>query len=88
MSTDRELPPLPEPAKKLATDTQRWVLEEGATVHVGHLQIDNYYTAEQMRARDALIAEDCAKLVESLRPCMRGDCDDLAAAIRARYKAG
>jgi len=26
--------------------------------------------------------ERCAKLAETLRPCQRGDCDDLAAAIR------
>jgi len=34
--------------------------------------------------RDAVAAERerCAKLVETLRPCQRGDCDDLAAAIR------
>jgi hypothetical protein len=28
--------------------------------------------------------EACAKLVETLNPCMRGDCDLLAEAIRAR----
>jgi hypothetical protein len=40
------------------------------------------FTAEQMAAAVAAERERCAKLVETLRPCMRGDCDDLAAAIR------
>ncbi len=76
MSTDRELPPLP--------DLEAFARLAGLADHGIKVSPSAISPAERFAA---LIAEDCAKLVQSLRPCMRGDCDDLAAAIRARYKA-
>jgi hypothetical protein len=44
------------------------------------------FTMYQMHAYAAAAVaaerERCAQIVESMRPCGRGDCDDLAAAIR------
>jgi hypothetical protein len=94
VSTDRELPPLPEPK-----------LFDGVTLHGDKCSgTEDGYTADQMRAYAGLIAEDCAKLVEALRDShcagTNGDCqptdescefvaawNDAIAAIRARYKA-
>jgi hypothetical protein len=78
VSTDRELPPLPEPINKGSTGFgQLWT---------------PLYTADQMRAYAALIAEDCAKLVGemALRESTLGRSfalKDASDAIRARYKA-
>jgi hypothetical protein len=80
--TDRELPPLPEPK-----------LFDGVTLHGDKCSgTEDGYTADQMRARDALIAEDCAKLCEAAAKNYWGHegwqaTEDCAAAIRARYKA-
>ena len=90
VSTDRELPPLPEPEFHQAVVS----FGPNAAYRSG-------YSDAQMRARDALIAEDCAKQLDEAAdrlapPGKRTNqvdahCAEVlrsrAAAIRARYKA-
>lgn len=40
------------------------------------------YDRAALEAAVAAERERCARVVEALRPCQRGDCDDLAARIR------
>ncbi len=83
MSTDRELPPLPEPTLE-DHDWELW----GQNVR------SDFYTREQLLADRALIAEDCAKLCDVAAGDHRMHSDQFrrgaghcSAAIRARYKA-
>jgi hypothetical protein len=86
VSTDRELPPLPEPTLE-DHDWELW----GQNVR------SDFYTREQVLAYRALIAEDCAKLcaqVGNIAVEMYGEgaeclqtAEMCVEAIRARYKA-
>ncbi len=74
-----------KPVAEIVCGRLRWAIPEDDYVLPTRFLNNETHALYDQATLDAAIAaerERCAKLCETLRFCGRGDCDDLAAAIR------